>query len=677
MISLNAPITSLKMVKTFYALRLKKLGIETIGDLLYHIPFRYEDFSLVSKISFLQRGEKTTVLGTIASIKNIYTKRGRRLQIAKLTDETGEIEIVWYNQPFLLNTLYPGTKVTIAGEVGQFGHKLVFESPDYEIVKPETNLIHSARLVPVYPETEGISSKWLRVRINTILTKLNPEIPEILSRDIIEQFNLTSEKEAFYQVHFPKNSFFAKNARKRLSFDELLILQLAAQIRKSQWKKNGVKKTMEIAKFKKQIEKFFKGLPFELTSSQKMAISEIMKDLAKKTPMNRLLEGDVGSGKTVVAAFSIFLAHLNGFQSAFMAPTEILAKQHFQTINLLLSPFGIRTKLIVKGVKKSTNEYDVYVGTHALISGKLNVDNFGLIIIDEQQKFGVEQRAKLRGQGGNPHVLAMTATPIPRTIALTIFADLDLSVLDQMPKGRKKVTTWVVPPQKRLPAYEWIKKQINSNSKQQVFIICPFIEQSETFQSVKAAKDEFERLKTGVFPEFKIGLLHGRMKREKDKILTDFRNGLYNILVATPIIEVGIDIPAATIILIEGAERFGLSQLHQLRGRVGRGTLSSYCLLFTDSNSQETISRLKYLETINNGPKLAELDYKIRGAGEIYGTKQHGSLSLKIADIGDLELIEETKSAARKILETDSKLTTFPLLREKLQKYTISNIAPD
>ncbi|MEK9208181.1 MAG: ATP-dependent DNA helicase RecG, partial [Patescibacteria group bacterium] len=423
-------------------------------------------------------------------------------------------------------------------------------------------------------------------------------------------------------------------------------------------------------------EKFIKNLPFELTNPQKRTVGEIFLDLSSSKPMNRLLEGDVGSGKTVVAAIAIYLAYLNGFQSIFMAPTEILVQQHFRTISDLLSPLGIRVDILTssnKG-KAGSGNVDVLVGTHSVLSDKIKFEKLGLIIIDEQQRFGVEQRAIMRKKGKNPHVLTMTATPIPRTIALTMYGDLDLSILDEMPKGRKTIKTWLVPSAKRTSGYEWIKKQIKKNGSQ-VFIICPFIEESESLTTVKAATKEFEDLKKNVFKDYKLAILHGKLKsKEKEETLKDFKNKKYDILVATPVVEVGIDIPNADVIIIEAAERFGLSQLHQLRGRVGRNDRQAYCLLFTESINGNTKQRLMAMEQTNIGAELAEMDLKLRGPGEIYGTAQHGRRFLKIADFSDFSLIKQTKTEAEKIIE---KLEEYPALFKKIEEINTKEVSPD
>lgn len=679
---LKTPIKEADRVYKMYARRLEKLGIQTIEDFLYHIPFRYEDYCLISKIANVQPGEIVTIQGTIAEIKNQYTRRFRTIQKAKVKDESGVIEVTWFNQPFLVKTLRVGEKVSLSGKIELFARKPALQSPEHEVINGEA--IHTGRLVPVYPETRGVSSKWLRRQIATILDNQTQNVFEYLPNSVIDIHNLLKLQNAIRQIHFPKSLELAQKAKYRLAFDELFLTQLKALLRRKEWEKNLIGVPFQISKFRKNIEKFWEKLPFTLTNAQKRAVKEIFADLASTKPMNRLLEGDVGSGKTVVSAIAMYLAHLNGFQSALMAPTEILAQQHFITINNLLNPLEVKVALATGSIKykvssikyaknKNIHNTDILVGTHALLSQKINFQRLGLVVIDEQQRFGVEQRAVIRAKGKNPHFLTMTATPIPRTVALTLYGDLDLSYLDEMPKGRKIVKTWLVPPHKREGAYEWIKKQIAKGD--QVFIICPFIEESESMQTVKAATSEFNRLRKDVFSNLTLGLLHGKLKsKEKDKVLQEFRNGKIDILVATPVVEVGIDIPNATIILIEAAERFGLAQLHQLRGRVGRGEKQSYCLLFTESKSQYSLKRLKAMETMYVGAELAELDLKLRGAGELYGTKQHGAQELKIASFSDFKLIETTRREAEKIFPN---LANYPFLLKKLEQSTIKQVSPD
>lgn len=676
--SLQIPIREASKAYKMYASRLEKLGIRNLKDFLFHIPFRYDDYSLISKISQVQAGETVTIKGTVEEIKNQYTRKFKTLQRAVISDETGNIDILWFNQPFLTRVIKQGDKISISGKVESDKNKFVLISPDYEIIF-NNQTIHTGRLVPVYPETRGISSKWLRRQIFKLLGEKN-QINDYLPQSLIKENNLIDLTKALEKIHFPNSLKEAAKARERLSFDELFQLQLSALVRKKLWEKEKIKKPFEIKKYQKQINALIKNLPFELTNSQKKAVEDILNDISSDKAMNRLLEGDVGSGKTIVATIAMYIAFLNGFQSAFMAPTEILAQQHYNVISKLLSPLEVKVGLVTGSTKTIQNtkydipDTDVTIGTHALVYKKVQFKKLGFAVIDEQQRFGVEQRAIIREKGENIHLLTMTATPIPRTVALTLYGDLDLSILDEMPIGRKPIKTWLVPPEKRNGAYEWIKEKV-VKEKDQAFIVCPFIEESESMITVKAAAKEFERLKKDVFPKLKLALLHGKMKaKEKDEILKDFRSGKIDILVSTPIVEVGIDIPNTTIMLIEEAERFGLAQLHQLRGRVGRGDKQSYCLLFTSSTNPATIERLKFLETIYSGAKLSELDLKLRGPGQIYGTSQHGVKNLKIASFSDFSLIEKTKKEAIKILPEIDK---YPELLKKVKEINLKQVSPD
>jgi len=669
---LTTPVSKVSRIYKMYAGRLEKLGIFTLEDFLYHIPFRYEDYSLISKIKDIQAGETVTIKGTVEKIDNTYTRKWKTLQKAQVLDETGKINILWFNQPFLTRVIKKGDLVSISGKVEHDKNKLILISPDYEVIFNDKT-IHTGRLVPIYPETRGVSSKWLRRQIFNLLPQTS-RIKEYLPKFLIDENNLMDLQTAIELIHFPKNLKETEMAKERLAFDELFEMQLSAIFRKKSWEKEKLKKPWKIEKYQYQIENFIKKIPFELTNAQKKATEEILKDLSSDKPMNRLLEGDVGSGKTIVAAISAYVSFLNGFQTAFMAPTEILANQHFETLKKLFVPLKVKVELITGSTKKVESDFDILIGTHALVYKKAKFKNLGLIIIDEQQKFGVKQRGTLREKGENPHLLTMTATPIPRTVALTMYGDLDLSILDEMPKERLKVKTWLVPPIKRTGAYKWIEKQI-LESNDQVFIVCPFIEESETMVTVKAATKEFERLKTQVFPKLKLGLLHGKLKsKEKEEILNKFRKGAIDILVSTPVVEVGIDVKNASVILIEETERFGLAQLHQLRGRVGRGTKQSYCLLFTESINPQTLERIKALETIYSGAKLAELDLKLRGPGQIYGTSQHGIPKLKVASFSDFDLIEKTKREAEKIFPEIDK---YRKLAEKIKDLSSTQVSPD
>lgn len=665
----DTPIEKLFMIGPTYAKRLKKLEIKTLNDFLYHFPFRYLDFSLTSSIGRIQIGETVSIKGEISSFKNEYTKNFKKIQKATIVDQTGFVEVIWFNQPFLSRILKVGLMVSVAGKVDWFGRKKALISPEYEIIKDGKQTIHTAGLVPIYHETYGLSSKWIRSRIAPLIKTMLLKTEDFLPAKIVKKYNLMDLKTSLEQIHFPENQKMTDKARERFAFEELFLLQLTVLKRKMAWRKKKLAFNFLIDK--KKIDVFTKALPFKLTGAQKRVIEELLTDLAKKKPMNRLLEGDVGSGKTVVAAAGFFYAFLNGLKSVLMAPTEILTNQHFLTLNQLLTPLGLKIGLLTGSQKKDSgkNDFDLLIGTHALLYKKDKFKRLGLVVIDEQHRFGVEQRAKLISQTSQktPHILTMTATPIPRTVALTLYGDLDLCVLDEMPAGRQIVKTWLVPSKKRQAAYGWIKKQIKKN-KSQAFVVCPFIEEStsETLQTVKAVVTEFKQLQKKIFPKLKLGLLHGRLKaKEKQEVLGKFRKGKIDILVSTPVVEVGIDIPNATVMVVEGAERFGLAQLHQLRGRVGRGKKQSYCLLFSEQGSERITKRLKAMQDTHTGMELAETDLKIRGPGEIYGTHQHGFGTLKVASFADWKLIEETKQAAEKTIK---KIHLYPRLRKRLKK---------
>lgn len=687
--NLNTRIVNVGRLYKIASRKLEKLKIKTVEHLFFHIPFRYENYTIISKIGIIQPGEVVTIQGTVVSIKNEYRRRRLTIQKGVVADDTGEVECMWFNQPYIVKNIHKDDFVSIAGKVEAAHSKLVLQVKEYEgLNKGGKATVHTGRLVPVYPETRGLTSKWIRNRIKELLKQFQDELNEYIPDSITNRHNLIGFSTAIEQIHFPKDTEITTQARKRLAFDELFLTQLSSFYKRAEWEKERVTNFFHISSFREEIQNFWDKLPFDLTSAQEKVVKEVFSDLASVKPMNRLLQGDVGSGKTVVATIAMYIAHLNKFQSVLMAPTEILAEQHYQTVSKLLSPLGVKVGLITSNRKLSTlnsqprsnrGQLSILVGTHALLSQNIKFDKLGLVVIDEQQRFGVEQRSLLRKKGNNPHVLILSATPIPRTVYLTLFGDLDLSCLDEMPKGRKLVKTWLVPQQRRMAAYEWIKKKINDinqdGQKNQVFIICPFIEESETILSVKSAKKEFDLLSREVFKDFRVGLLHGKMKgKEKNEVLEKFKNGKLDILVATPVVEVGIDISSATIIVIEGSERFGLASLHQLRGRVGRGSRESFCLLFTESKSPKTLSKLKLLETTHNGAKLAELDLTLRGPGEVYGTMQHGSTELKIASYSDFELIEKARIEVESIFP---KLNEYPKLIEKIRNYRVENVSPD
>ncbi|MDO8570501.1 MAG: ATP-dependent DNA helicase RecG [Candidatus Daviesbacteria bacterium] len=711
---LKTPLVSLAGIGPAFSSRLKNLNLKTVEDLINHYPFRYDDFSKNQDISQTQIGETVTLKGEIWSIKNIYTRYGKVLTQAIFNDGSGTLEIIWFNQPWLTKNIKAGDRLQVSGKINRKGNKTTLVSPVWERSTPEVGVgvlkprglgIHTGGLIPIYPETYGLSSKWLRYKISkilpNILEKIEDPMPDFISQDLLPL------KDALKQIHFPDDLDKAKKARDRLAFDELFYIQLSSQKTRGEWQKK--EKTEKLSIDEQKLTEFINSLPFKLTKAQEKVVEEIKIDLQKTTPMNRLLQGDVGSGKTIIAAISAFITHQNNLKTIIMAPTEILAFQHFETLKKFLEPYGIEVGIYTGSKKFTKQNYviairhkpgkqstqkqiatgctvrcvprndnsqpDVIVGTHALLSKKLQPENVGLIIIDEQQRFGVSQRSLLRAKARSPHFLTMTATPIPRTVALTLYGDLDLSVIDEMPVGRKVVRTHFVPQKKRADAYKFMEKIVKDG--QQIYIITPLIELSETMTSAKAVKVEFERLKKDIFPKLRLGLLHGRLKpKEKDAVILQFKNHEIDILVSTSVVEVGMDIPNAAVMVIEGAERFGLSQLHQLRGRVGRSDKQSYAFLFTESEQSSIVSRIKHLEKIYSGLKLAELDLKIRGGGEIFSTLQSGRWELKIASFSDLNLIEKTKTAVSKILSESLELDKYPVLRAKLSNLE-QRIMPD
>lgn len=659
---LHSKVQSLPKIGPAFVQKLENLHIFTVRDLLFHIPSRYKDYRLRTVIAEAQPGEVVTIVGTIEEFKNIFTKYGKRIQQGVLADESGTIQLVFFNQIFLTQTIKKGMKLAVSGKVEKFNGKISMMSPEYEIVyNEEKPLLHTGRIVPIYPETKGISSKWLRHKVDLVWNTIEERlIDDYLDQGDRDELHFQSLQSALHTLHYPSNFDEIVDARRRLAFDELLRLQIIAQKRKIEWQANQSAHKLTVDK--KALNDFLQSLPFTLTDSQTTAIDQILLDLKELKPMNRLLEGDVGSGKTVVAAAAIFASFMNGFQSIIMAPTQILAEQHYQTLTRIFEPFKLRITMITgAGVKGDIGRNDVFVGTHALLNRDKLFEKVGFVAIDEQHRFGVSQRALLSKKTGSknkvPHVLTMTATPIPRTIALVAYGDLSLSVLHELPKGRQPITTWVVPPEKRDSGYEWIGKRIDEEGIQ-VYVVCPLIEDSETetMKDVKSVTAEFERIKV-LFPNKKVLLLHGRMKsQEKTDVLNQFREGKADILVSTPVIEVGIDVPNATIMVIEASDRFGLAQLHQLRGRVGRGEKKSYCMLFSENKSKVTLKRLRAMTEGKTGFELAELDLQMRGPGELYGIRQHGFPELKIARWDDKELIGLAKSYAEKIIGDKDKI---------------------
>jgi len=669
-------ISEISRIGNVYLNRLAKLGIRTISDLLFYYPRDYQDLSNIRTINEIVVGELNTVKGIILSIDNAKA-RYSKLKIFKalLGDDTGSIMMVWFNQPYLEDVMIKGKEFIISGKVKFDKGKVSFVSPSFEAVK-ETQ-VHTNRIVPVYRETEGVSSKWLR-SIVMPLQYMCEQIDDHFDNDFLNRNDLMRLSNAIAQIHFPDSLESLEKAKNRLAFDELFFLQLKALINRIEWQKTNLKdaELVKISLDEKLVKEFLVKLPFELTKDQKISVFQILKDFEKGIPMLRLLEGDVGSGKTVVAAICLYVVVKNGYQGALMAPTEVLVKQHYKTIINLLTPFNINTALLVGSTTKverdrileglQTGTIDVVIGTHSLIQADVKFRKIGFAVIDEQHRFGVEQRSILK-EKGNLHLLNMTATPIPRTLLLTICGDQDLSIIEELPKGRKTIITRVIPPGYRKTAELFIADQIKKG--RQVFVICPLIEESDVLE-VKSVLKEFERLKMDVFKEFRIGLLHGRLKpKEKDEVMDKFKNGEIDILVSTSVVEVGVDIPNASVMVIEGAERFGLAQLHQFRGRVGRSEFQSYCLLFTDNLGETNRKRMKAMVEQSSGFKLAEIDLKLRGPGEVFGVRQSGIPDLRMASLNDKELIAKTHIEAENYLNADPNFEKNPFLKKRLEEF--------
>lgn len=681
--SLDTSIDRLPATRSTTVQRLKKLGITTIESLLMYAPRRYEDRSILSSTTAVQLGEKVTISGTITACKNQFARNGLTIQTATLQDEVGEIDLIWFNQRYLARVLQQGKQFSVWGEVKEYRSKKVLFPQEFESIAEGKTMLHLGKLVPIYPETGGLSSKTIREKMQFALSALathDAATVEQLPERILEEFNLLTRKDAFMYIHRPTTTEEIKMARTRLGFDELFVLQLGSHITRQAWNEERVGTPFTIRDRMMHVESFIDRLPFDLTASQQKAIQDILTDLSLQKPMNRFLQGDVGSGKTAVAAVAAYAAFLNGYSTLLMAPTEILAQQHHRTFTDFFSQASVPIQLVTGSTKKRSLTSDapaIIIGTHALLHTTFASQSVGLVIIDEQHRFGVKQRAELKNRGMHPHLLTMTATPIPRTVALTIFGELDMSVLDEMPKNRLPIKSWVVPTQKRQAAYQWIDEQLAGGA--QVYVICPLVDESdrESLAATKAAQKESERLAAEIFPHRKVGLLHGKMKPAmKTDVMQRFKQKEIDILVSTSVVEVGIDVPAATIILIEGAERFGLAQLHQLRGRVGRGDRQSYCLLFPTDLTSPQSPRLQFFATHSKGSDIAEYDLMSRGVGELYGTKQHGYTELKIASLADTTLIQHTREAVALFMKNYS-LEDFPRIRTALEERSVTSIAKD
>ncbi len=665
------------------------MGITTVRDLLFYFPRSYEDLSIITPVGDSREQANVCIEGALLDMQELRTfKKHMSLATGIIQDASGSLRVLWFNQPYIVTTLKKGERVCLTGKIARDKQGLFLSNPAYELLDGRER-VHTGRIVPIYQETAGVSSKWLR----SVIWRVIKEVPrqDVLPESIVKGRGLLSFSEALQEIHFPSDLKRIEQAQFRFAFEELFMISLLVL---SERKKLARVKAHAVPMPQELMARFTKSLPFRLTDSQKKAAWSILKDLEKPRPMNRLLQGDVGSGKTVVAAMAALAVAKAGLQTVFMAPTEILARQHFATAGALLSTFKLQVGLLTgktdqyispklpkepieisraKLLQKALNgDIDVLIGTQALIRDKVKFGKLALVVLDEQHRFGVNQRANLVKKPAKtadqliPHLLSMTATPIPRTLALTMYGDLDLTLLSEMPPGRKEVVTRIVTPEGRADAYRFIAKQVSSG--RQAFVICPRIDPTEQAE-MKTVKEEYETLSKKIFPNLAVGMLHGKMaQKEKEEVMKKFRRGKIDILVSTSVIEVGIDIPNATVMVIEGAERFGLAQLHQFRGRVGRGSHQSFCLLFSESSSGKTRMRLKAILESKNGFELAEQDLRLRGPGDFAGVKQWGMPDFAMNQLTNLELVQQARKAATALLEQDIALRSYPLLAARIRE---------
>lgn len=667
---LDGPVSQIPGVSSVYARRLEKLGVRTIRDMLFLIPRRHDDFSRLKTIHQLVYGEEATIVGTVQNTTTRRTQRGLSVTTTVVSDATGSMQATFFNQPYLLQQLRPGRQIVLSGRVEAYLGRLLYQSPEWEPLDQE--LVHTARLAPIYPLTEGIGPRWMRNVMKRVVDAYAPRLPDPLPPDIRDGQRLLPLSDAVRQAHFPDSAERLTQARHRLAFDEFYVIQLGVLRQRRLWRSNDGR---ALPTPTATLDSFLGALPFSLTGAQQRVLRDILQDMAAVRPMSRLLQGDVGSGKTVVAAAAMLAAHANGTQAALMAPTEILAEQHARGLQRMFDHWAEATDqpaaevVLLTGSLTASERSAAYaavasgaapfvVGTHAVIQSGVEFVNLGLAIVDEQHRFGVGQRATLRQKGSAavPHLLVMTATPIPRTLALTLYGDLDLSIIDEMPPGRTPIKTKWVTPRERERAYTFVDAQARQG--RQAFVICPLIEESENMET-RAAVQEYERLQQHVFPHLRLGLLHGKMKSaDKEAAMAAFYAGETQVLVSTSVVEVGIDVPNATVMLVEGANRFGLAQLHQFRGRVGRGEYQSYCLLVADEEISEVgKTRLEAMERTQNGFELAEEDLKLRGPGEFFGTRQSGLPDLIVAQLSDVATLEQARGAAEELFTRDPDLS--------------------
>ena len=663
MIDLNKDVQFVKGIGPKKAKKLNKLGIFTLKDLIYYFPRQFEDRNNLKKIFELQNEDKATLKVIIVGITTSSPRKGMNITKVDVRDDTGYAKLVFFNQDYIKNTLKPGDTILVFGKVKKEFKSIELSSCEVEFLTNSPK--NTCKIMPIYPLTYGVTNKDVMGMIKTALSDSNLEIKEYLPKRIIEKYKLCSIDYAIKNMHIPTSKEALKIALYRIVFEEFLILQLGLFTFK-----NGIE-DIEGIKFKKNkiLDNILSSLPFKLTGAQDRALNEIIEDMNSNNVMNRLVQGDVGSGKTVVALLALSYCVLNGYQGALMAPTEILAEQHYISLTDTLKDFGMNVELLVGSLTKKqkekvldklkNNEVDILIGTHALIEDKVEFNKLGLVITDEQHRFGVRQRNKLSSKGDNPDILVMTATPIPRTLALILYGDLDISIIDELPPGRQPIETIAIDKKKRDNVYNsFVRTEVEKG--RQVYIVCPLVEESEAIEA-KSALNLVEELKTEYFSDLRVGLLHGKMKgSEKDSIMKSFKNKELDILVSTTVIEVGVNVPNATLMIIENAERFGLAQLHQLRGRVGRGSHKSYCILIYASKSDVCKQRMSIMEETNDGFKISEKDLEIRGPGEFFGTRQHGLPELKVANIfKHMKILKLAQQEARYIIGNDFKLQNY------------------
>lgn len=676
---LAQPVTAVRGIGPKLAEQFAKLGANTIEEMLYIFPHRFDDYTLMKPIHKLLYGETVTVIGTIWETRARRSRSNQIIVQSIISDGTGKIQATWFNQKWLVDKLKAGMQIVISGKVEQYLGRPVFNSPEWEPL--ELDPLRTRRIVPIYPLTKGLSSNRMRDIMRGVVNHWAARVADPLPESVRQRQKLVLLSEALQQHHFPDSQQGLHEARRRLIFDELFLLQLGMQGFRQEWQsQSGVEIVAETA----VLTQFQQSLPYTLTHAQQRVIKEISNDMASSIPMNRLLQGDVGSGKTVVAAAALLLAAKAGYQTAFMAPTEILAEQHFSGLQPLLKPFGLRVCQLTGSTPASqkahiyeelaNGQIDLAIGTHALIQENVTFQNLALAIVDEQHRFGVDQRRALRDKGPSggehsPHLLTMSATPIPRSLALSLYGDLDLSILDEMPPGRQEIKTYWIPTRERERIYAFIRKQAEEG--RQAYIIYPLVEESDKVDA-KAAVAEYKRLQNEVFPHLQVGLIHGRLSSsEKESVMCSFYAGQINILVSTSVIEVGVDVPNSTVMLIDGANRFGLAQLHQFRGRVGRGQHQSYCILVADSDTADAEERLGALTQTNDGFALAEKDLEIRGPGQFFGRRQSGLPELRLASLLDMDMLQVAQSEAKAITEKDPKLEQpeHQLLRQQVAHF--------